>query len=119
MAASTLTFDAARREIDWENFVAGVASCTNTVHSNNTFSCLKNANSSDILTGLLAAIREAPEQFAFPPTIDGQNGLYPDISSRLLSKGGFARLPFIAGTNMDEGKFSFSADTSFYVLTET
>lgn len=103
MAASTLTFDAARREIDWENFVAGVASCTNTVHSNNTFSCLKNANSSDILTGLLAAIREAPEQFAFPPTIDGQNGLYPDISSRLLSKGGFARLPFIAGTNMDEG----------------
>jgi len=106
MAASSLTFNAARREIDWTNFVGGVSSCANTVHSNNTFDCLRNANSSDILTGLVAAINESPEQFAFPPTIDGPGGLYPDIASRLLSKGHFARLPFIAGTNLDEGRCS-------------
>jgi hypothetical protein len=107
MAASALTFNAARREIDWANFVSGVPSCAKTVHSKNTFGCLKDANSSDILAGLLAAIEEAPEQFAFPPTLDGNDGLYPDLSSRLLSKGHFARLPFIAGTNLDEGKYSF------------
>jgi carboxylesterase type B len=116
MAATALTFNAARRENDWTNFVGGVASCANTVHSGNTFDCLRNANSSDILTGLLAAINEAPEQFAFPPTIDGQYGLYPDIASRLLSEGHFARLPFIAGTNLDEGQYSFSAFAYFQLL---
>jgi hypothetical protein len=38
------------------------------------------------------------------PTLDtGRNSLYPDLASRLYSKGRFARLPFIAGTNRDEG----------------
>jgi carboxylesterase type B len=38
------------------------------------------------------------------PTLDtGRNTLYPDLASRLYSKGRFARLPFIAGTNRDEG----------------
>jgi hypothetical protein len=70
----------------------------------------------DCYTGLLAAINEAPEQFGFPPTIDGQSGLYPDMPSRLLSEGHFARLPFIAGTNLDEGQYSFSAFDSFHML---
>jgi len=103
MAASALIFPAAHRENDWTNFVGGVASCASTAHSSNTFDCLRKANSSDILTGLLTAIRESPEQFAFDPTLDGPDGLYPNIASRLLSEGHFARLPFIAGTNLDEG----------------
>jgi acetylcholinesterase len=114
MAASALTFNAARRDNDWTNFVSGVASCTNTARSNNTFDCLQNANSSDILAGLVAAISEAPEQFAFPPTIDGEGGLYPDIVSQLLPRGLFARLPFIAGTNLDEGKPSLPAYTYLF-----
>lgn len=108
MAASLLSFNGLRREKDWTHFVGSVASCTNTVHSNDTFGCLKNAKSSDIFTGLLAAIDEAPEMFSFLPAIDGPGGVYPDIASRLLSKGQFAHLPTLVGTNLDEGKFSFS-----------
>ena len=103
MAATALTFNAARRESNWTNFVGGVVPCAQTVHSNNIFDCLQKATSGDILTGLLAAIKEGPEQFAFDATIDGKDGVYPDIASRLLSEGHFARLPFIAGTNLDEG----------------
>ena len=84
MAATPLIFNAARREIDWTNFVGGVTSCAYTVHSSNTFDCLGEATSSDILTGLLAAVKEASEQYAFDPTIDGKDGIYPDIASRLL-----------------------------------
>ncbi|KAJ2932844.1 hypothetical protein H1R20_g4251, partial [Candolleomyces eurysporus] len=41
---------------------------------------------------------------AWGPTLDtGRNSLYPDLASRLYAKGRFARLPFIAGTNRDEG----------------
>ena len=70
MAVTALTFNAARRENDWTNFVGGVAPCAQTVHSSNTFDCLQKATSGhDILTGLLAAIKEGPEQFAFDPTI--------------------------------------------------
>lgn len=56
-----------------------------------------------MFSGVNIAIAEAPEEFGFDPTIDGPGGLFPDIASRLLKKGHFARLPFIAGTNLDEG----------------
>lgn len=112
MAASLLSFNGLRRDKDWTHFVGSVASCTNTVHSNDTFGCLKNAKSSDIFTGLLAAIDEAPEMFSFLPAIDGPGGVYPDIASRLLSKGQFAHLPTLVGTNLDEGTFLSRTDFS-------
>ncbi|PFH51193.1 hypothetical protein AMATHDRAFT_59728 [Amanita thiersii Skay4041] len=102
-AATSLTFTAARREVDWQNFVGAVASCSTLATTNNTFPCLQTAASNEIIQGLLTAIAEAPELFAFDPTLDGPGGLYPDIPSRLFEKGEFARLPFIAGTNLDEG----------------
>ena len=38
------------------------------------------------------------------PTLDtGRNSLYPELASGLYSRGRFAKLPFIAGTNLDEG----------------
>ena len=57
-----------------------------------------------MLSGVITAVTKAPELFGFDPTIDGPGGLYPDIASRLLKQGHFAKLPFIAGTNLDEGK---------------
>ena len=65
--------------------------------------CLQLQNSSDVLEGLLQAFAEADEQFPFDPTLDGPHGLFPDLPSELLPRGQFARLPFIAGTNLDEG----------------
>jgi len=107
-AASALEFKASRREVDWQNFVSGVPSCASLATSGNTFNCLKAANSSEIFSGVLNALENAPEAFGFDPTIDGPGGLFPDIASRLLAKGHFARLPFIAGTNLDEGKNNFN-----------
>ncbi|KAG6886965.1 hypothetical protein C0992_001421, partial [Termitomyces sp. T32_za158] len=101
--ASSLTFNAERREIDWQNFVGGVPSCADLATSGHTFDCLKAANSSDILQGLLASLSLSPELFAFDPTLDGPDGVYPDIPSRLFARGQFARVPFITGTNLDEG----------------
>ncbi|KXN81465.1 Lipase 2 [Leucoagaricus sp. SymC.cos] len=101
--ATSINFGAARRQGNWDNFVAGVASCSSLATTGNTFNCLRQANSTEIFNGLLAAISEAPEEFGFDPTIDGPGGLYPDIPSRLFANGHFARLPFIAGTNLDEG----------------
>lgn len=64
---------------------------------------MKKANTSQIFTGLSKSLVEAPELFGFDPTIDGPGGLFPDIASKLINAGHFARLPFIAGTNLDEG----------------
>jgi carboxylesterase type B len=102
-AATFLTFNAERRQVDWENFVGGVPSCASLANSSNTFSCLQNADTSEIFEGLLSGLELAPEEFGFGPTIDGPGGLYPDIPSRLFAKNQFAKLPFIAGTNLDEG----------------
>lgn len=71
--------------------------------SGNTFDCLRNATSDDIQTGLLTALSKVTENFAFDPTIDGPGGLYPDLPSKLFRQGEFARIPFITGTNLDEG----------------
>ncbi|KAF8056297.1 extracellular triacylglycerol lipase precursor [Lyophyllum atratum] len=101
--ASALTFKASRREVDWQNFVGGVPHCASKATSSHTFDCLKTANSSDILQGLLHSLSAAPELFPFDPTIDGPGGLYPDIPSNVFAEGRFARLPSIAGTNLDEG----------------
>ncbi|PFH50828.1 hypothetical protein AMATHDRAFT_3565 [Amanita thiersii Skay4041] len=111
-AATSFTFTAARREGNWQNFVRGVASCSSVATSNNTFSCLQAANSTEIIQGLLTGIAKAPEEFGFEPTFDGPNGLYPDLASNLISKGQFARLPFIAGTNLDEGTGLIPLDIS-------
>ncbi|KAG6867645.1 hypothetical protein C0993_012828 [Termitomyces sp. T159_Od127] len=101
--ASPLTSNAEAREIDWQNFVGGVPSCADLATSGNTFDCIKAANTSEIFQGLLTSLSLSQEQFAFDPTIDGPDGLYPDIPSRLFAKGQFARVPFITGTNLDEG----------------
>ncbi|KAG6917479.1 hypothetical protein DXG01_002342 [Tephrocybe rancida] len=100
---SALTFPANRREINWQRFVAGVPSCTRLAKSGHTFDCLKSANSSDILQGVLTSLSQEPEPFPFDPTFDGPEGLFPDIPSRLFAKGKFARIPLITGTNLDEG----------------
>ncbi|KAJ4485323.1 esterase 1 [Lentinula aciculospora] len=102
-AASALTFNAQHRQVDWDNFVAGVPECGNLSKTNNTFGCLQSVNTTAILDGLLIAQNEAPEEFPWSPTIDGEGGFMPELPSLLLAKGTFARIPFISGTNLDEG----------------
>jgi len=100
---SALAFKAARREIDWQNFVGGVSSCASHATSGNTFDCIRAANTSEIFQGLVTSLAEGQEEFPFDPTFDGPDGLFPDLPSVLYAKGHFAHLPFMAGTNLDEG----------------
>ncbi|KAJ8072264.1 hypothetical protein PM082_015823 [Marasmius tenuissimus] len=103
-AATALEHTAEVREAVWTNFVAGVPECASVANTNNTFDCLRTTNTSSIFQGLEAAINEADEQTPFNPTLDGPGGFLPERPSRLWEQGRFARAPFIAGTNLDEGE---------------
>ncbi|KAF7343272.1 Carboxylic ester hydrolase [Mycena venus] len=101
--ATSALFTSERREPAWQNFVSAVPSCASTAKSGSTFGCLRTANTTEIFAGLSAAMAEATEEFPWDPVLDGPLGLIPDLPSVLFQRGHFARLPFIAGTNQDEG----------------
>ncbi|KAF9009204.1 alpha/beta-hydrolase [Hymenopellis radicata] len=102
-AASSLTFRARARQDSWEDFVTGIPSCEQLATTTVTFDCIRRANTAEVFEGLLNSLAVADEEIPFGPTLDGPLGLFPDFPSRLFSQGMFARLPFIAGTNLDEG----------------
>ncbi|PPQ80788.1 hypothetical protein CVT26_015203 [Gymnopilus dilepis] len=102
-AATTPVFQASHRQLDWELFVKGVPACSALASTNNAFECLRRVNSTEIFSGFVSALSNPPDPFGFSPTLDGPGGLIPDLPSRLLAQGRFAHLPFIAGTNLDEG----------------
>jgi acetylcholinesterase len=62
---------------------------------------------------LLLAQNEAPEELPWNPTIDGPGGFIPELPSLLFAKGIFAKIPFISGTNLDEGT-AFTPPTANY-----
>ncbi|KAJ6552221.1 extracellular triacylglycerol lipase precursor [Mycena vulgaris] len=101
--ATVALFTSERREVGWQNFVSGVASCASEATSGATFGCLSSATTEEIFAGLTTALADATEAFPWDPVIDGPGGLIPDLPSVLFARGQFARLPFIAGTNEDEG----------------
>ena len=105
--ASLGLFNASEREPAWQTFVSGVSSCTQTATSGHTLDCLRRANSSDIAQGLRAPVANLSGFFSFIPTLDGPSGLIPDFPSKLLARGRIACVPFIAGTNLDEGEEIF------------
>ncbi|KAL0065244.1 hypothetical protein AAF712_007755 [Marasmius tenuissimus] len=109
-ADTPLEHTAEVREAVWTNFVASVPECASVANTYNTFDCLKTVNTSSIFQGLEAAINEADEQTPFNPTLDGPGGFLPDRPSRLWKQGRFARVPYIAGTNLDEGTFIITKD---------
>ena len=63
---------------------------------------MREANTSDINQSII----KAPVTDGYVPTIDDPDGLFPEIASKLIDAGHFSRLPFIAGTNLDEGSYT-------------
>ncbi|KIK54100.1 hypothetical protein GYMLUDRAFT_177894 [Collybiopsis luxurians FD-317 M1] len=90
-------FNATVEQDSWDSFLSGVASCQNI--TSDAISCLRSANSSDILEGVANATANAR---AFGPTLDGPNGFYPNLPSTMLANGPIVNLPFIAGQNKDD-----------------
>ncbi|ETW83899.1 Esterase/lipase/thioesterase [Heterobasidion irregulare TC 32-1] len=93
----------------WLAFARGTPSCTSSLlfteneNDRETFSCLLAATSDEILIGEEAALAYGQQQFPFIPVIDGSEGLVPDLPSLRLRSGAGNRVPFIAGTVLDEG----------------
>ncbi|CAK5278299.1 unnamed protein product [Mycena citricolor] len=103
---------ATSRENLWTNFVGGVTSCASLAGTHSTFSCLRNATTQELLDSFNAAFAGSAEPYPWDPVIDGPQGLIPDLPSRLLAQGKFSRVPFIAGTNLDEGTYFTSQSQS-------
>ncbi|TBU28362.1 extracellular triacylglycerol lipase precursor [Dichomitus squalens] len=101
-AGSLPIFDASRREVVWDSFVGNTTACTDAT-AGATFGCLRNATTSDLLSSWETIAALFPEPFLFSPVIDGPNGIIPDLPSKLLAAGHFSKIPFIAGTVLDEG----------------
>ncbi|KAJ7584647.1 extracellular triacylglycerol lipase precursor [Mycena floridula] len=114
-AATTVTFDhdPEHRNGHWANFVCGVPECRDLAGSEDTFECLQKANSTAILQALILAESKDPLTFPWAPTLDGPRGLYPNLPSILFRSGHFARLPFIAGTNLDEGTILLDSNLDY------
>ncbi|KAG7445319.1 alpha/beta-hydrolase [Guyanagaster necrorhizus] len=90
-ASSPVIYNASARESTWQDFVAGTTGCESVAGTQNTFGCLQ------------AAYALAIEDFPFYPVLDGPSGVLPDLPTQLWAKGKFATIPFISGTNLDEG----------------
>ena len=61
------------------------------------------ASQADLLAGINAGL--AIEPYPFRPVLDGPKGIISDLPAGRLSRGDGGRVPFIAGTNLDEGPF--------------
>ena len=97
-------FPGEHRGPDWKNFVEAVPGCFN-ASSADTFDCLRQASITEILSAQSTASGQAGEQFPWAPVIDGSGGVIPGLPSTLLASGRFSRIPFISGSNLDEGMF--------------
>ena len=98
-------YNATEREAPWQGFVKNIPSCAALATSGNVFPCLQNATEEEIKKSYLEPTDGSYRNgLAFTPTLDpGPGSLFPEFTSRLYKEGKFARIPFISGTNLDEG----------------
>jgi acetylcholinesterase len=102
-------FNAYRAVPSWMLFANNTKSCTaSTLSPDNTFSCLMSASSSDLLVGMKAGM--AIELFPFRPVLDGSNGIISDQPVKRLARGAGKRVPFMAGTVLDEATLFLPRD---------
>lgn len=87
----------------WTSFLSMIPACANTSTTFDSFECLRNVPVEEIVTAHAAAV--ATTVVGWTPVIDGPGGFIPDLPSKLMAEGHFSRIPFISGTNLDEGMF--------------
>ncbi|KAF7293078.1 Carboxylic ester hydrolase [Mycena indigotica] len=90
-----------RNELDWTHFASFIPICSSLPPAH-IFDCVRNnATSNDILAATAAAQATSVNLFQWTPVLDGD--LIKDLPSNYFARGEFAKIPFIAGTNLDEG----------------
>ncbi|KAH9916610.1 extracellular triacylglycerol lipase precursor [Epithele typhae] len=95
-------FNATQRQPAWDALTALLPTCAGFAQ-NDKFACAREASTDALLTAWTQSAAELPAVFLWAPVIDGPDGLIPDLPSRLLAAGKFSKIPFIAGTNLDDG----------------
>ncbi|KAJ6463699.1 extracellular triacylglycerol lipase precursor [Mycena vitilis] len=85
----------------WKFFLSMIPACANLSATDNSFECLRAVPVDEIVTAHAAAVATAV--VGWTPVIDGPGGLIPELPSELVAEGHFSRVPFISGTNLDEG----------------
>ncbi|KAH6906700.1 triacylglycerol lipase 3 [Coprinopsis sp. MPI-PUGE-AT-0042] len=102
-------WNATERPSLWPSFVSNIPSCAHLVaqieeSSSSILGCLRRASEEEIKTNILNPVNPAFQTEWWQPTIDSSPGsVLPDFPSKLYERGRFARIPFIAGNNLDEG----------------
>ncbi|KAL5529783.1 hypothetical protein ACEPAG_5770 [Sanghuangporus baumii] len=84
----------------WDILVSSVPECAG--NPNNTIDCLRSASTETTLNAT-EFVYTTYSQIALSPVIDGPGGIIPALPSKLHAEGRFPHIPFIAGTNLDEG----------------
>ncbi|KAJ7463191.1 extracellular triacylglycerol lipase precursor [Mycena latifolia] len=103
-ASITPVFYPSRRQVDWDNFVRD-AGCAESLSMGNSIGCLQSADTSALLQAISTSSAKSNESYPWGPVVDGPDGLIPDLPSVMWEKGKFARIPFMTGSNLDEGTF--------------
>ena len=83
-AAPTASNYAATHGSGWDAFVASVPACANTVGTNATIACLRNANldAATLINATEAALSASDQGLPYVPCLDEE--LYPALPSKLL-----------------------------------
>lgn len=90
------------RAHDWDNFVAAIPACASTAGTPEAIVCLQGMNDANVyLSAAGAAYAQSALKISWKPTVDGD--VLPDLPSKVLASGKFAKIPFISGNNLDEG----------------
>ncbi|KAJ7199115.1 extracellular triacylglycerol lipase precursor [Mycena haematopus] len=109
-------------QVLWTSFLSMIPACANTSTTFDSFECLRNVPVDDIVTAEAAAV--ATTVVGWTPVIDGIGGFIPELPSKLMAEGHFSRIPFISGTNLDEGtlfvdpSLTTTDDLHFYIASQ-
>ena len=108
-------FKSTERQDAWDTFVSSIPGCSGTSSAGTSIPCAQNASTATLLSALAKTevkYMAYPYNFLFVPVIDGPGGLLPDTPSTLLAAGNFSKIPFMAGTVLDEGTLFVPQDIS-------
>ncbi|KAJ7227812.1 esterase 1 [Mycena haematopus] len=109
-------------QVLWTSFLSMIPACANTSTTFDSFECLRNVPVDDIVTAEAVAV--ATTVVGWTPVIDGIGGFIPELPSKLMAEGHFSRIPFISGTNLDEGtlfvdpSLTTTDDLHFYIASQ-
>ncbi|KAJ7430414.1 esterase 1 [Mycena galericulata] len=105
---TTVLFNSERSLPQWMVF-ASTACGSSTLSANDTFTCLRAASADDILAGEEAGVAAMRGEFPFFPVLDGPGGMIPILPSVQLSSGSGRKIPFMAGSVLDDGTLFVAA----------